>query len=291
MSSNLTASARPPALAHPEGIVLSAVEEIRKYRAAVRPLVLDTGVEQYPIGLCGACFMAVSHGQLFLVTARHLVEGLHNGQVRCLPTDKSMRRLPLSRGVGTITDDVADDVDAIVYPASVVGLSKKTVRAASVLNLDAPGFKTWKPSAHASTFVVVGYPRQHSEIDYEKQLANAGQIAIPATYDSPRSGSSVLHRLRAQNDLHLNDFGGFSGGAVFSVEQQIAAPPITRFCGMAVEGTAESGLLSLIDCSALVNLMHSAQAHIQDFGLELALPLSRKNPTKALVKKVRAMKR
>jgi hypothetical protein len=242
---------------------------LAKIRAAVRPLVIDTGIPETPLGLWGTCFLAMHNGQLFAVTAAHLVKGNHSGEVRILGSDDSNRRIPLSAGIGVLSDPTDDDVDVIVYPATLVGLSRREVRHAHIINLDVPELRRWNARAYESQFTIIGYPRELSEVDYDAGRVSAGQVLLTGSYLGPAQGRGTVHRLRVNNPLELDAFAGFSGSPVFSVEHQLAADAIIRFCGVAVTGTRSSEYMHFVEAAALMRLMHAASNHVRTFGMEL----------------------
>lgn len=251
-------------------------DEIARIRASVRPLLIDSGIQETPIGIWGTCFLATYQAQLFAVTAAHLVKGNHSGEIRLLASDRSMKRLPLSQGIGVLADAADDEVDLIVYPASLIGLHIREAQLAQIINLDLPGLMSWNPFAHAAQFLVIGYPRDYSNIDYESEKVSAGQVLLTGSYTGPSVGRGAMHRLEIENRVELTEFAGFSGSPVFSVTHQVAAKPIYRFCGVAVTGTATSGAMHFVDAATLARLMTVATGHVGKFGLQLATSIGRK---------------
>lgn len=247
----------------------SLTTELSRLREAVRPLLIDSGVPDAPVGLWGTCFLVNFHARIFAVTAKHLVRNNHSGEIRLLISSKSRQRISLSQGIGAHSDNPGDEADLIVFPASTVGLSRKEMKLGRIFNLDRLGAQDWRPLAETSQFVVIGYPREHSEVDYDRGVARSGQVLISGWYVGPVSGSSCLHRIAVQNLLGLSEFAGFSGGPVFAVEHHIGALPTFRFAGVAVAGTASSESMQFVDAGKLAELIHSAISHVRQFGLLL----------------------
>lgn len=245
-------------------------DELSKIRASVRPLLLDSGVPESPIGVWGTCFLATYQAQLFAVTSAHLVKWNHSGEIRLLVTDRSMQRLPLSQGIGVLADTADDEVDLIVYPASLIGLHRREAQRARIINLDVPELINWRPVADVSQFLVIGYPREYSDIDYEQGKVSAGQVLLTGSYKGPSVGRPTMHRLQIENQVALSEFAGFSGSPVFAVQHRVAAKPVFRFCGVALAGTAASETMHFIEAAALARLMTVATGHIGKFGLQLA---------------------
>lgn len=76
--------------------------------------------------------------------------------------------------------------------------------------------------------------------------------------------------MQITDSLGLTDFAGFSGGAVYSIESRLDADPITRFCGVAVQGTAGSGLAHFLEASHVWRLANGVAEHVERFGFCLA---------------------
>lgn len=238
-------------------------------RACVRPLLVDSGVPAAPVGIWGSCLLANYQGLPFVVTAAHLVRSNHSGEVRILASDRAMKRLPLSQGIGVFADRPEEEVDALVYPATLADLSRRDVKNSRLVRLEDSGATQWERSAPVAQFVVVGYPRVLSLVDYDAGKVIANQVLLLGTYVSPVDGVAHMHTLRVDNPLELSEFAGFSGGAVFLIHQRLAADPICQFCGMAVQGTVTSGLVHFLDLHCLLHLVNEAKAHTRRFGTRL----------------------
>lgn len=251
------------------------MNDVQRLRRSVRPLVLDSGIAAAPIGIWGTCFLAAYRSTPFAVTAAHLVKENHSGQVRVLASYGSSQRLPLSQGVGAIAEEWQDEVDLIVYPASLIGMRTREVRRANLVNLDVPGISEWHDTAPVAQFLIIGYPREHTEVDYELGMASAGQVLLTAEYQGAVSGSRTLQQVAVANPLNLQQFAGFSGAPVFSIQYRLAAQPEIRFSGVAVSGSASSGLIHFVDAIHLVEWMTNAIDHVRKFGLQLTKAVGR----------------
>lgn len=254
-------------------------DELAKLRACVRPLLLDSGLPETPIGVWGTCFTAAHGPAIFAVTAAHLVRGNHSGEVRLLLSNRSMQRLPLSAGIGVLADAPEDEVDVIVYPASLFGLTKNEMRRGRFLKLTRD-FTSWQPGAYTSQWFLIGYPREHSEVNYDAGQVQTGQVMLTGSYLGPADGTEYLHRLKVVNPLMLTEFAGFSGGPIFCAENKIGAEPTFRFCGVAVAGSASSEIVHFVSAESVLHLMHTAIGHIRKFGMQLAMPVKGVTPTR-----------
>lgn len=254
-------------------------DDTAKFRACVRPLVIDSGVDEAPLGVWGTCFTAAHGPTIFAVTAAHLVRRNHSGEVRLLLSDRSMQRLPLSAGIGVLADTPEEEIDVIVYPASLVALAKNEVRRARVLNLTRE-FTQWQSRSYSSRWFVIGYPREHSEVDYEAGSVRAGQVILTGNYLGPATGSKHLHRLRVGGRHSLAEFAGFSGAPVFCAEYDIGVEPTFRFCGVAVAGSASSDIVHFVSAESVLKLMQTAVGHVRQFGIQLPTPVKGVTPNR-----------
>ncbi|MEO3691526.1 hypothetical protein [Roseateles paludis] len=182
---------------------------------------------------------------------------------------KSVRRLPLSQGFGQSDGGNGNEVDVVVFPASLAGLSRRDTERSHFIRLDAAWRDQWQASATVAKFFVIGFPRDLSEIDYDDKMVKTHQVTMPATYQAAYAGTRHMHTLKIDDGLALQDFAGFSGGAVFSFERQVGSLSHCRFCGVVVEGTAQSGLVHFVDCWHVLHLVRVAYEHVGRFGMNL----------------------
>lgn len=240
----------------------------REYlNSSVRPLLIESGIPEAPLGIWGTGFLTAYRGYLFAVTAAHLVRKNQADSIYFLPSTSSKVRLPITPGFGIVGNEPEEEADLRVFPASLLGLRDKEVRRTRFLNLDSLGFLEWTHNAATSQLVVIGYPRERCQIDYDEKEISTLRMALPARYLGPDNGRSDTHCLEVSDNFSLTEFGGFSGSPVFSVEQGIGVNPINRFCGVAISGTTQSGKMHFVGALVLIKLMNSIIDHIAKFGL------------------------
>lgn len=240
-----------------------ALEELR---ACVRPILIDSGVAEAPFGIWGTGVLVSYRSRVYFVTAAHLVRNVPPSDVCVLLSEGAKRRLPLSRGIGCKPED---EVDLVVFPAESIGLEPTDVGNVRVVSLDEADCGAWLMSAHVAKFGVVGYPRILASANYDVGSARVRQAWLPSRYRSTVSGDPFLHTVDVDNPLGLGEFGGFSGGAVFSIQVAIAAPAIRRLCGIALAGTPTSGTIQFVDVQSVLHLVKTAHRDIGRFGLPL----------------------
>ncbi len=69
------------------------------------------------------------------------------------------------------------------------------------MSLEAFGATQWEKSAHVAQFVVVGYPRVLSLVDYDAGTVTANQVLLAGAYESPVHGVDHMHTVRVDNPL------------------------------------------------------------------------------------------
>ena len=212
---------------------------------AVQPLVFETGNPYTPISTAGTGFLVVTAGRGFLITARHLM-GLGDLSPLCIfPTATSRRLIPL-RNVFFIPKEQFDDdfSDFAIVEIDVKKLDLETGEGTAI-NLEIAE-ADWLAVRDSSSFTVIGYPLEHSEVDYDNELLTNRQFVLHGRY----TGSAVfrfLHELQVDDGQGLSDFRGFSGSPVFSWHEYAPDQARITLCGMAVQGGVKSRCVRFIE--------------------------------------------
>jgi hypothetical protein len=233
-------------------------QALRQMRETARALVLQ--IPGLPVGIWGTCFAVGYRTRLFIVTAAHLTKTNRSEHLRVAAAHHLRHSFRLGAGTVVSPPDDPDGLDVIVYPAGLGGFDEDTLAAARIVNLE-PSVTSWQPAAYVSNFLVVGFPRELNEVDYDRGVIKTSQVMVPARYDSVSRVDGHVHRLHADNPLELKEFAGLSGSPVFSVEHQIAAGPHVRFCGVAITGSADSGLVQFVGVDAIRFVLDTAIEH------------------------------
>lgn len=232
-------------------------EAMRNIRSTARPLLFRTGLPDAPIATWGTCFLVGRHGRLFAVTARHLVGDNHSSSVVVLPTSKALQPLPLSRGI-TKADDDLGSYDVTVYEVSVANMKALVAKQARIVRLDYKSWYGWQPNAFTSLFFLTGYPGELNAVDYDAGLVLSSQVVLAGRYSGPSNIQQTIYSVRMDNPLGLKHFRGLSGSPVFCLETRFCSESVSRFCGIAVMGTAESGTVHFLEASVIVQLLDDA---------------------------------
>lgn len=100
-----------------------------------------------------------------------------------------------------------------------------------------------------------GHPKEINEIDYDFDVANRKQVLLTGKYLGASNWHATLHSLQVDNHLDLTDFGGLSGSPVFSIVDRLASASVTRFCGLAVQDSVQSGLVHFLEAGTIIAML------------------------------------
>ena len=179
------------------------------------------------------------------MTAKHVVATYPPERLRVYQTDSA--RSPLTiRDFYRINAGEPDGEteDLLVFEVDVSAKASSCIAIDSVPN-------AWHEFAHTAQYFLIGYPEPKTYVDYDASVIHSGQVLLAGRYGKPASGAPYCHELSVENPLLLSTFSGFSGGPVFSLSERLAAPPVLRLCGMALQGTPQSGVVRFLDCTVL----------------------------------------
>jgi hypothetical protein len=119
----------------------------------------------------------------------------------------------------------------------------------------APASGEWLSRAEATELWVIGYPEEHSFVDYEQELLVNNRFALPARYVGP-SSARHLHEAEVIDTHLLSTFSGFSGAPVFAYFESPGRRPEVVLCGMALRATVNSRRLHFLDRSVLIDALN-----------------------------------
>lgn len=230
---------------------------MRNIRATARPLLFRTGNADTPISTWGTCFLVGRGGRYFAVTAEHLVKKAHSSSVVILPCPKAEKPLSLSRGF-TWAEDSSGAYDAIAYEVSVTNLRTVVAKESRIIRLDYLPTYEWEANAFNAMFFLMGYPGDVNSVDYDKGQVLSSQVVLAGRYDGVSDIQGTIHRLIVENPLELSHFYGLSGSPVMCLTPRFCSEPTMAFCGIAILGTPESGLVHFLESKTIVSLLDHA---------------------------------
>ena len=81
--------------------------------------------------------------------------------------------------------------------------------------------RDWMSYREISPFRVLGFPNDHTYMDYDRGEVVEGLVTLEASYIGPTE-SPWIHQLTVPNPPPLSTFSGFSGGPVFAISRSLA---------------------------------------------------------------------
>jgi hypothetical protein len=227
------------------------------HQSCVLPVVFETGVETAPHSVFGSCFLIGYQGRVFVITARHILRPDGELSPMCVRSP-SGRLLPLKDVYFAPTAEVPDDfADLAIVEVDMKQLEGDMgeTRIFPIRSDD----EDWQPWRFVSRFSVLGFPNDHTFVDYETGEIVEGLVELVGGYDKPAQ-STHLHELAVESPPPLESYSGFSGAPVFMLKRSLGALAVPILCGVAIQGTAASRTVRFIERSVLVSMLEAKLA-------------------------------
>jgi hypothetical protein len=235
-------------------------EVLVKLARSVQPLVFETGIEDFPYSVAGTVFLVGYEGRPYVLTTRHSLNPENIGPICIFPSDTSQHIIPLSDVFFVHRDEVSEDfVDLAVIGIDVSRITQAELAQATLIDL-ARASGDWESNSQNSDFVILGYPSDHSFVDYDEQMLRTDRVILHAKYVGP-SISPHLHEIEVSEAHTLTTFSGFSGSPIFAWASRLGVPVAPVLCGMAIRGSPESGRIHFLDRSVLLDALKVKRAH------------------------------
>lgn len=226
-------------------------EALSRLAASVQPLVFETGIPETPYATAGTTFLVGYEGRAFVLTARHALNPDNLSPVCIFPSDTSQRILPLMDVFFVSKEHVPDDfADIAVIEIDVSKIAHPELAQARLIDFGR-ACGDWVSFRDRSRFVVLGYPDEHSFVDYDQEALATGRIALFGRYRGT-SQLPYLHELEILDAPPLSTFSGFSGAPVFAWTEWPNEPAQITLCGMALRGSPTSRRIHFLDRSVLL---------------------------------------
>lgn len=226
----------------------------KSLESCVRPLVFETGLEDFPHSVCASSFLVGMDQRCFLLTTRH---GLRpDGSIRPLCVASPQGRLfeLIDVFYMPLEEYEEDHFDIAVVELNVKEISGGLGRT-PIFPLDR-GERDWMSFREVSPFKVLGFPFDHTYVDYERGEVVEGLVTLDAEYIGP-TGSNWIHQLRVPFCPPLSTFSGFSGGPIFLISRRFGQPAAPVFAGLALQGSVQSGLVRFVERARVEDLVRA----------------------------------
>ena len=230
--------------------------------ASARPLLIDTGMPEWPLMRSGSCMLVTFRKDLWIVSTAHAFKNFQSTPDRA--------RVPWNIGGGTlrplrITGEYVsprDDSDDTVWSDFVViRCAERAPRWWKLLDLDCADLADLDHATGRDWLRAFGFANaMGNEVDCQ-----AGRVVVSAcSFDGKYAGpteSKRVHAIALPSTGVVNDVNGMSGGPVFYTRQ---ANEAWVFAGILVSGSAESKLLRVIDARAIRATLRAFYAREND---------------------------
>jgi hypothetical protein len=228
---------------------MSAELQMRSLRRLVRPVIFETGCSDFPLSTAGTAFLLSSGSDTFVITAKHVVGAYPPDRLRVYQSDQSETPLPVKDFYRVNAGEPGGEIEDLLVLE--IETAPREEQDAEVSIRIEPMADAWHEFKDTAKYFLIGYPEPKSFVDFEGSVIHSGQVLIAGRYISPSVSSPYCHDLRVDNPLSISNFSGFSGAPVFSLHDRVAMPSVLVFCGLALQGTATSGLIRFLDCTVI----------------------------------------
>jgi hypothetical protein len=220
----------------------------------IQPVIFRTGIKETPVSTWGTGFSLGTKSRVFFVSARHVIRGMAPDDVCVL--SPSGRLVPLKDSYSLHPDLSTDDwADVVIHE---VPLADGIQRAPDtrLIHLGLAG-GDWVADAATSRFFVVGFPNEHSGVDYDVNEVYGGLVELAGVYAGPAAIDGYTHRLTIPHTLGLTTFSGLSGSPVLMLKRTIGERDRFILTGMAIQGTTQAGTMLFVDRTVITSVIES----------------------------------
>ncbi len=230
-------------------------EVINSVSGSVQPLVFETNLTEYPYSTRGTVFIVGYAGRAFVLTSRHGLRPDICPSICVFPNDNSQQIIPLKDVFFVSEKHVPDDfADVAIIEIDMKKITDPEVGRTRLIDLNlASG--DWLSKSETAEMFVLGYPEDHSFVDYDLETITNHRWSIHGRYAGV-SEVDYLHKLEVLCPNNLSTFSGFSGGPVFAWVEHSEKRGQLILCGMALRGTKSSGLIHFLDRSVLFDALN-----------------------------------
>ncbi|MGC4017128.1 MAG: hypothetical protein QM755_21845 [Luteolibacter sp.] len=220
-----------------------------------RPVLFNNEYEEFPYSSHGSCVILCYRGQIYGLTAKHVIGAYEAHQVMLPYEAGSHEHLPFE-DAGIIETDIEDDTDhkdLAVFTVCRERLNVENLRPETVFDLNGNRFQSRTPR---SKYFIAGFPNELNDVQYENQLISQQGLVIPVELVQEHRFYGV-DQIRFLNSGDLCSFQGFSGAGVFSITPTQEGRGNLRFEGVMVKGSRESMLGYLIRYDVIEGYLES----------------------------------
>ena len=196
-------------------------------------------------------------GRTYLLTAKHLVKAESIRNLFILPFQSASKPLSFDKHwpVQAVDENGIEDEGSDLMPLRIdtAWMTKTDRDQTNIIKFDTE--TDWFSTRHTSFFFLFGYPKDKNYVDYESRELVTAQQFIAGRYITRDEYSGYTHRLAIQHSI-ASDFQGLSGSPVMSFTSPgTNTVPGLKFCGMALRGGVESGIIHFLDARSIIGIL------------------------------------
>jgi hypothetical protein len=236
-------------------------EAMRQLVGMVRPVVFENDSEEWKYSTNGSAVVLRCCGQLFVVTADHVLtnQGVEPRQVLIPYRTGSHLFLPfkshhvLSRPIKA-EDDLHADLS--IFKVDAEKIESPGIDEEMFFDIGCNGHQARMPNTR---YFMAGHPSETNGVDYERNVLEHQAAVAPLDLDTEEAFVSV-DKFTVRNAAELASFAGFSGCGVFSITPDGTGRGIVRFEGIVVHGSRESMTCFAIRADFISKFLQAIQA-------------------------------
>ena len=233
-----------------------------------RPFFLDTGDKQFPLRRTGSCFLVSYRGDLWIVTAKHCLDGEEPHLARVLRTLEYRR--PVFLHIVSQLHPIDRDRDDTAWLDMMLIRSDELPGDTLVIDLDTTPLAPLEDATTDDYVRIAGFPDALGNEIVDNNIAVAS-FSGDGHY-AGATESKWVHKIAFEDFGKLGDINGMSGGPAFLAREGEQ----WWFAGVVAWGTAQSGIVRFIDARAIVKTL--AWHYDEDPGSSVAASKRRPRP-------------
>ena len=219
--------------------VLQANPQFSADFSCARPCIFENESGDFTYSASGTLFVVRGRSRYYGITAKHVV-GNSAERLRILKDDSALGFVPLTQ-VARVSDRSGWDSDWTDFEVFTIHYDASPTGAIRVNNLTALTL------CRNETLVIVGYPSPNLDVDYYLRRIMANRLVHVGRYLKP-STLDLLCTAQFQSAPDVSTFDGFSGSPLWVCREN---PDRLQFAGMALRGSASSGIIHFVAGSVL----------------------------------------
>jgi hypothetical protein len=221
-------------------------DQLLQLRQAARQIAFRTGINTTPVTIGGTYFLVAYHERLFAVTAKHVIGNAVPEQLLLDTSDHTWIPARVLEQFNS-SDECTGELDLVVYDLDTRHFTAKHRSKSRAYNMP-PRESNWISKRYECGFFLFGYPLHRATVDYGALTTQARreQWFVSALYHAP-SELPNCHALKMVGPLGLSNLDGLSGSPVFAYQTAIGKKAQPSFAGIALRGTAASGLVHFLE--------------------------------------------